>query len=83
MTNITVLELKQGMAAILKRVLRGEWITVLKHGRAVARLGPPGEPGLHVGSRYGTDYRIEARGSRLSNGTYLMALQDDRGGEAE
>jgi antitoxin (DNA-binding transcriptional repressor) of toxin-antitoxin stability system len=38
------------MAAILKRVLRGEWITVLEHGRAVARLGPPQEPGLHVGS---------------------------------
>jgi antitoxin (DNA-binding transcriptional repressor) of toxin-antitoxin stability system len=83
MTNITIQELKQGMAAILKRVLRGEWITVLKHGRAVARLGPPQEPGLHVGSRYGTGYRIEARGRRLSKGAYLMALQDDRGGEGE
>jgi len=83
MISIAVQELKQSMAAILKRVLRGEWITVLKHGRAVARFGPPQEPGLHIGSRYGTGYRIRARGCQLSNGAYLMALQDDRGGEAE
>jgi hypothetical protein len=55
----------------------------LKHGRAVARLGPPQEPGLHIGSRHGTGYRIEARGSQLSNGAYLMALRDDRDGAAE
>lgn len=83
MTSITVQKLKLCMAAILRRVLRGEWITVLKHGRAVARLGPPQEPGLHIGSRHGTGYRIEARGSQLSNGAYLMALRDDRGGAAE
>ncbi len=82
MTNVTIQDLKQSMAAVLKRVGLGEWITVCKHGKPVARLGPPCEPGLHVGSRFGTDYRIEPAGRRLSRGAYLAVLADDRGGDA-
>jgi len=81
MTSITIQELKQAMAAVLKRVGLGEWITVLRHGKPVARLGPPAEPGLHVGSRYDTGYRITAAGRRLTRGAWLAVLADDRGGE--
>jgi antitoxin (DNA-binding transcriptional repressor) of toxin-antitoxin stability system len=81
MTTLTIQQLKRGLAAIQERASEGEWITVQRHGRAVARLGPPQEPGLHVGSRYETRHGIKARGRRLSNGAYLLALQDDRGGE--
>ena len=81
MTTVTVQELKQAMAAVLKRVGLGEWITILKHGKPVARLGPPVEPGLHVGSRFGTGMRITPFGRRMTRGAYLAVLADDRGGE--
>lgn len=81
MTSVTIQELKQAMAAVLKRVGLGEWITVLKHGKPVARLGPPAEPGLHVGSRFGTAARITPFGRRLTRGAYLAVLADDRRGD--
>ena len=81
MTSVTIQELKQAMAAVLKRVGLGEWITVLKHGKPIARLGPPSEPGLHVGSRFGSATRITPFGRRLTRGAYLAVLADDRGQE--
>ena len=79
MTTVTIQELKQAMAAVLKRVGRGEWIIILKHGKPVARLGPPTEPGLHVGPRFGTGMRITPFGRRMTRGAYLAVIADDRG----
>lgn len=81
MANISTQALKQTLADVLRRVGLGEWITVLRHGRPVARLGPPDEPGLHTGARYGEDVRLAPAGKRLSKGAYLSVLQDDRGSE--
>jgi len=83
MTSVTIQELKQALAAVLKRVGLGEWITVLKHGKPVARLGPPAEPGVHVGSRFGTGGGLRPAGRRLSRGAYLAVLAEDRSGEDE
>jgi prevent-host-death family protein len=81
MASVTIQELKQAMASVLKRVGLGEWITVLKHGKPVARLGPPTEPGLHVGTRFDTGARIGPFGRRMTRGAYLAVLADDRRGE--
>ncbi|MFY9343467.1 MAG: type II toxin-antitoxin system prevent-host-death family antitoxin [Planctomycetota bacterium] len=81
MATITIQELRRSLAAVLKRVHQGEWITVLRRGKPVARLGPPEEHGLHVGKLCGTGYRIEPVGHRLTKGAYLSVLLDDRGGE--
>ncbi|MEO6596572.1 MAG: hypothetical protein ABIP94_17610 [Planctomycetota bacterium] len=81
MTNITVQELKQAMAAALRRVGLGQWLTVLKHGKPVARLGPPTESDLHIGKRYASGDRIVPLGRRLSRGAYLDVLSADRSGE--
>lgn len=81
MASISAQALKQTLAAVLRRVALGEWITVLRHGRPVARLGPPEEPGLHLGPRYDSDVQLESFGRRLTKGAYLAALAEDRGGE--
>lgn len=81
MGTVTIQELKQAMAAVLQRVARGEWFTVLKHGKPVARLGPPVESGLHVGKRYDSGARIAPLGRRVSRGAYLAVLAADRSGE--
>ena len=83
MSSISIQDLKQAMADVLRRVGLGEWITVLKHGKPVARLGPPAEPGLHTGSRFTSDDPITPCGRRLTGGAYLEVLADDRGGEPE
>ncbi len=70
MASISTQFLKQNLSEILRRAAKGEWITVLRHGRAVARLGPAVEPGLHVGSRYDTDIEIRPIGRRLTKGAY-------------
>ncbi len=81
MASISTQTLKQTLSEVLRRVAKGEWITVLRHGRAIARLGPADEPGLHVGSRYDSDVEIRPLGRKLTNGAYLSVLADDRGGE--
>ena len=81
MASISTQTLKQTLSAVLRRVALGEWITLLRHGRPVARLGPPDEPGLHVGGSYGGDLRIEPAGRQLTKGAYLSVLADDRGSE--
>ncbi len=81
MPSVTIQQLKQSMAAVLKRVGLGEWLTVLKHGKPVARLGPPAEAGLHVGRRFDTGAALSPVGRRLTRGAYLEVLADDRGGE--
>ncbi|MCU0863423.1 MAG: type II toxin-antitoxin system prevent-host-death family antitoxin [Planctomycetes bacterium] len=81
MASISVQDLKQTLADILRRVGLGEWITIHKHGKPVAKLGPICEAGVHVGPRFDTDVRIIPFGRRLSGGAYLSALADDRGGD--
>lgn len=81
MASISTQALKQTLADVLRRVGLGEWFTVLRHGRPVARMGPPDAPGLHVGAAYDEDRRIEPAGRRLSKGAYASVLADDRGGE--
>jgi prevent-host-death family protein len=81
MDTVTVEQLKQTLANVLKRVGLGQWVTVLRHGRPVARLGPPSEPGLHVGARSDLGVVPAPCGRRLSKGAYLTVLADDRGGE--
>ncbi len=81
MSSISIQDLKQALADAIRRVGLGEWITILRHGQPVARLGPPNEAGLHVGSRFDSEARIAPFGRRLTGGAYLEVLADDRGGE--
>jgi len=81
MASITIRDLKQATASVLRRVRLGEWFTVLEHGKAVARLGPAAEPGVHVGSRFDRDDRLEPLGRRASRATYLDVLAADRSSE--
>jgi prevent-host-death family protein len=83
MTSLSVQELKAALGEVLDRVFRGEQITVLRHGRPVARLVPAAEPGLHIGARWDSGEGIQAAGKRLSRGAYLDVLAEDRGGEEE
>lgn len=81
MSSISVQDLKQALSDALRRVGLGEWITILRHGRPVARIGPPDEPGLHVGIRVGSKSGLKPMGRRLTGGAYLRALADDRDGD--
>lgn len=83
MAQVTVQDLKQTLAAVLERVGLGEWFTVLRHGKPVARLGPTTEPGLHIGARHDSDDAITPCGRRLTGGSYLDVLAEDRGGDHE
>lgn len=38
-------ELRNNIAAVLRAAEAGETFTITVHGRPVARLGPPGDPG--------------------------------------
>ncbi len=78
MSDITVQDLKQTLARVLARVGLGEWFTVLRHGKPVARLLPPAEPGVHSGDRFGSEHRIQSAGKRLSRGAFLAVLAEDR-----
>lgn len=44
--DIGAYKAKMHLPALLERVARGEWFTITKHGRPVARLVPIGRPGL-------------------------------------
>lgn len=81
MSSISVQDLKQALAEALRRVGLGEWITILRHGRPVARIGPPDEPGLHIGERVGSKSGLKPMGRKLTGGAYLRALADDRDGD--
>jgi prevent-host-death family protein len=81
MSSISIQDLKQALADAIRRVGLGEWITILRHGTPVARLGPPSESGLRVGSRFETGGRIAPFGRRLTGGAWLDVLADDRGGD--
>lgn len=81
MASISVQDLKQALADVLRRVGLGEWITVLRHGQPVARLGPPTEPGVHVGRRFGAKDGLAPAGRKLTGGAYLDVLADDRGAD--
>jgi antitoxin (DNA-binding transcriptional repressor) of toxin-antitoxin stability system len=83
MSDITVQDLKQTLARVLARVGLGEWFTVLRHGKPVARLLPPEEPGLHIGDRFGADHRLRSAGKRLTRGAFLDVLFEDRQGDQE
>ncbi|HEX5051453.1 MAG TPA: hypothetical protein VFZ65_06745 [Planctomycetota bacterium] len=81
MPHISVQELKQGMASVLRRIKSGEWFTLMRHGRPVAQLGPATEPGVHTGRRYEKLDRIPPLGRRATGGAYLDVLLADRSGE--
>lgn len=83
MTSISVQDLKAALGEVLDRAARGEWITVLRHGKPVAKLGPAAEPGVHVGARFDKGEGIRPAGRRLSKGAYLQVLAEDRGSEDE
>ncbi len=51
-SEIGAYEAKTHLPALLERVARGEWITITKHGRPIARLVPV--------ERRGLDHRREA-----------------------
>jgi antitoxin (DNA-binding transcriptional repressor) of toxin-antitoxin stability system len=81
MSSISIQELKQALAEALRRVGLGEWITILRHGQPVARIGPPTEPGVHIGRRFASAAGITPMGRKLTGGAYLGALADDRGSD--
>jgi prevent-host-death family protein len=49
--NVSVRDLKNGLSAYLRRVRRGERVTVTDRGRPVAELSPAGESSLSLDQR--------------------------------
>lgn len=46
--SVGIYDAKTHFASLVERVLAGETITITKHGRPVAKLGPAEEPRLTV-----------------------------------
>jgi antitoxin (DNA-binding transcriptional repressor) of toxin-antitoxin stability system len=80
MAFIRIQDLEQSLAEAIHRVGLGEWLTILHRGVPVARLGPPSEAGLHVGSRFDSSGRIVPFGRELTGGAWRDVLAEDRGG---
>ena len=89
MSAVGIRELKTGLSKYLKRVARGERITVTERGRPVAILAPIEEPSsallqgmIAAGSARwsGGKPRGSARPARLRSGpSVAQAIAEDRG----
>lgn len=70
-------EAKTHLAALLDRVERGERVTITRHGRAVAVLGPPtSEPGRTTDAAVSALLELR-RGRRLGEGLTVRDLIDE------
>ena len=77
MTSVGAYEAKTHLPELLKRVERGEHITITRHGHAVAELVPPGEaPGPDV-REVVEGLRRFREGHTLGPGVTLRQLIDE------
>lgn len=74
MSTIGAYEAKTHLPALLERVERGEQFTITRHGRAIARLLPVGDPPLDA-SRLVEELRQIRKGARL-RGLGVRKLRD-------
>lgn len=74
MPTIGAYEAKTHLPALLERVERGEQFTITRHGRAIARLVPLGEPPQDA-SRLVDELRQIRSGARL-RGLSVRKLRD-------
>jgi prevent-host-death family protein len=80
MANLSIQELKQNLADILRRIEQGETFVITRHGKPVARLCPAQEPHVHVGKDCHLGGKLEPLGLAPTAGGYLDVLFDDRRG---
>jgi prevent-host-death family protein len=74
MSTIGAYEAKTHLPALLERVARGEQFTITRHGRAIARLVPLGDPPQDA-SRLVEELRQIRSGARL-RGLSVRKLRD-------
>lgn len=74
MSTIGAYEAKTHLPALLERVERGEQFTITRHGRAIARLVPLGDPPQDA-SRLVDELRQIRGGARL-RGLSVRKLRD-------
>jgi prevent-host-death family protein len=74
MSTIGAYEAKTHLPALLERVERGERFTITRHGRAIARLVPLGDPPQDA-SRLVEELRQIRSGARL-RGLSVRKLRD-------
>lgn len=82
MTEINVKEARQSFRAVLERVAAGEEVTLLRHGRPVARLVPPEPAAERLPSMRSLRASIRLAGSPLSEevtaGEYTARTRTDQ-----
>lgn len=78
MKQISVQDLKAQLSGAIAAAEAGETWTVTRHNRPVAQLGPAGSPQRAVERDPGE--RLTPAVTSGTNGRYLTALLDDRGG---
>jgi antitoxin (DNA-binding transcriptional repressor) of toxin-antitoxin stability system len=82
MNRVSIHDLKQGLASVIKEVQAGTDILITRHSKPVARLSRPELEHIHRGSRFGKAdlkplHRVKTAGR------YLEFLEQDRRGEQE
>ncbi len=78
MTSIGAFEAKTHLSQLINKVLKGETIQILRHGKAVAKLVPADNSDRFAKARHAAE-RIHAHsiGVRLGKGLSLKALRDE------
>ncbi len=69
MKEVGAFEAKNKLGQLLDQVERGEEVTITRHGKAVARLVPPGRPYDRDAARAAI-YRIRARAEQRKLGSF-------------
>ncbi len=78
MLQIGAFEAKNTLGALLDRVERGEELIITRHGKAVARLGPP-SGSIDQEQARAAAKRIRERAASMHLGAFdWQALKDDR-----
>lgn len=81
MSFLRIEDLELALADAIRRVGLGEWITIVHRGVPVARLDPPSEVEVRIGSRFDAGGRIAPFGHRLTDGVWREVLAEDRGAD--
>jgi antitoxin (DNA-binding transcriptional repressor) of toxin-antitoxin stability system len=78
MKKVSIQDLKATLSATVAEAEAGATIVVTRHGEAVAMMGPPATPGVHIGRKFGA-YRLRPAIKQNTRGRYLKVLDEDRG----
>ncbi len=76
-TQIGIFETKTHLSALLDRVARGERITITRHGKPVAELGPVGSA-IDREARRKALARVDVHRRRLGKAGVKVTLEDIR-----